>query len=99
MAKGIFNGRFVKINYSSLPLTDELLEAMEALDADCAHGCGGTWDIFSEDQDGVPFRAVFADFASDELVWNSEAGSWTDGYDEDEEDDEDDDDAVWTLVG
>lgn len=103
MAKGSYNGRFVKINYFSLDLTEELKEAMEALDADCAHGCGGTWEIFEEDpENGVPFRAIFLDMATDELVWNSEAGSWTDGYDEDEEDDEDDeddDDAVWTLVG
>ena len=89
MAKGIFKGQFIKIDYSSLELTDELEEAMEALDEDCAHGSGGTWDIFEEEpENGVPFRAVFNDFASDELVWNSEAGTWTDGYD-DEEDEED----------
>ena len=102
MAKGIFNGRFISIDYSSLTLDDELLEAMYALDADCAHGCGGTWEIFEEDpENGVPFRAIFIDMATDELVWNSEAGSWTDGTDEDEDEDEeeDDDDVVWTLVG
>ena len=90
MAKGIFKGQFIKIDYSGLELTEELEEAMEALDSDCAHGCGGTWDIFEEDpENGVPFRASFADSASDELVWNSEAGTWTDGYnDEDEEDEE-----------
>lgn len=92
MAKGSFNGRHVKIDYFSLALNEELMEAMEALDADCAHGCGGTWEIFEEDpENGVPYRAIFLDFASDELVWNSEAGSWTDGTDEDEEEDEDED--------
>ena len=92
MAKGIFNGRFISIDYSSLTLDEELMEAMQALDADCAHGCGGTWEIFEEDpENGVPFRAIFLDMATDELVWNSEAGSWTDGTDEDEEEDEDED--------
>ena len=103
MAKGIFTGRFVDIDYRSLTLDEELMEAMQALDADCAYGCGGTWEIFEEDpENGVPYRAIFLDMATDELVWNSEAGTWTDGYDEDEdedEDDEDDDDAVYTLVG
>lgn len=93
MAKGIFKGQFIKIDHSSLPLTDELLEAMEALDSDCAYGCGGTWDIFEEDpENGVPFRAVFSEFASDELVWNSEAGTWTDGQDDEEEEEEEDED-------
>ena len=90
MAKGSYNGRFVKINYLSLDLTEELKEAMEALDADCAHGCGGTWEIFNEDpENGVPFRAIFLDMATDELVWNSEAGTWTDGADEDDDEDSD----------
>ena len=92
MARGIFNGRFVNIDYSSLELDDELLEAMQALDADCAHGCGGTWEIFEEDpENGVPFRAIFIDMATDELVWNSEAGTWTDGYDDEDEDEDDED--------
>jgi hypothetical protein len=89
----VYRGQNVRINYGDLEFTEELEEAMEALDADCAYGCGGTWDIFEEDpENGVPFRAVFNEMATDELVWNSEAGSWTDGYDEDEEDDEDDGD-------
>ena len=93
MARGIFNGRFISIDYSSLTLDEELMEAMEALDADCAHGCGGTWEIFEEDpENGVPFRAIFIDMATDELVWNSEAGTWTDGYDDEDEDEEDEED-------
>jgi hypothetical protein len=89
----VYRGQNVRINYGDLEFTEELEEAMEALDADCAYGCGGTWDIFEEDpENGVPFRAVFNEMATDELVWNSEAGSWTDGYDEDEEDEEDDED-------
>ena len=101
MAKGSFNGRYVKIDHFDLELTEELLEAMEALDSDCAYGCGGTWEIFEEDpENGVPFRAIFLDFASDELVWNSDAGTWTDGYDdEEEEDEEEDDDTEYGLVG
>ena len=93
MAKGTFNGRNINIDYFGLELTEE---AMSALDSDCAHGCGGTWEIFEEDpENGVPFRAIFLDFASDELVWNSEAGSWTDGYDEeDEEEEEEEDDGI-----
>ena len=89
MAKGIFKGQFIKIDYFGLELTEELMEAMEALDSDCAHGSGGTWEIFEEDPaNGVPFRAIFLDFASDELVWNSEAGTWTDGQEEEDDDDE-----------
>ena len=92
MARGIFNGRFISIDHSSLTLDEELLEAMQALDADCAHGCGGTWEIFEEDpENGVPYRAIFLDMATDELVWNSEAGTWTDGYDDEDEDEEDED--------
>ena len=90
MAKGTFNGRFINIDYSGVELNEELKEAMEALDADCAYGCGGTWEIFNEDpENGVPFRAIFLDMATDELVWNSEAGTWTDGADEDDDEDSD----------
>jgi hypothetical protein len=100
----VYRGQNVRIDYFGLELTEELEEAMEALDDDCAGGCGGTWEIFEEDpENGVPFRAIFVDMATDELVWNSVASSWTDGYDEDEDEDEDeeedDDDAVYTLVG
>ena len=99
MAKETFNGRFVKINYFGLDLTEELKEAMEALDGDCAHGSGGTWEVFNEDpENGVPFRAIFLDFASDELVWNSEAGTWTDGYDDNEDDGEEEDDEEYMLA-
>ena len=89
MAKGIFSGRNINIDYFDLDLTEELEEAMAALDSDCAHGCGGTWEIFEEDpENGVPFRAIFLDFASDELVWDSDAGTWTDGTDDEEEEEE-----------
>ena len=89
MAKGTFNGRNINIDYFGLELTEELEEAMSALDSDCAHGCGGTWEIFEEDpENGVPFRAIFLDFASDELVWDSDAGTWTDGTDDEEEEEE-----------
>ena len=89
MAKGIFSGRNINIDYFGLELTEELEEAMHALDSDCAHGCGGTWEIFEEDpENGVPFRAIFLDFASDELVWDSDAGTWTDGTDDEEEEEE-----------
>ena len=101
MAKGTFNGRNINIDYFGLELTEELEEAMHALDSDCAYGCGGTWEIFEEDpENGVPFRAVFNDFASDELVWNSEAGTWTDGYDdeEEEEDEEEDEEEEYMLA-
>ena len=89
MAKGTFNGRNINIDYFGLELTEELEEAMSALDSDCAYGCGGTWEIFEEDpENGVPFRAIFLDFASDELVWDSDAGTWTDGTDDDDDDEE-----------
>lgn len=92
MAKGTFNGRNINIDYFGLELTEELEEAMSALDSDCAHGCGGTWEIFEEDpENGVPFRAIFLDFASDELVWDSDAGTWTDGTDDEEEEEEEED--------
>ena len=92
MAKGTFNGRNINIDYFGLELTEELEEAMSALDSDCAYGCGGTWEIFEEDpENGVPFRAIFLDFASDELVWDSDAGTWTDGTDDEEEEEEEED--------
>ena len=96
----IYRGQNVRIDYSDLELTEELEEAMEALDSDCAFGSGGTWEIYEEEpENGVPYRAVFNDFASDELVWNSEAGTWTDGYDDEEEEEEDEDEEEeYTLV-
>lgn len=89
----VYNGQNVSIDYGDLAFTEELEEALDALDADCAFGSGGTWEIYEEEpENGVPYRAIFVDMATDELVWNSEAGSWTDGYDdEDEEEDEDED--------
>ena len=100
MAKGTFNGRNINIDYFGLELTEELEEAMSALDSDCAHGCGGTWEIFEEDpENGVPFRAIFLDFASDELVWDSDAGTWTDGTDDEEEEEEEDEEEEYTLTG
>ena len=100
MAKGTFNGRNINIDYFGLELTEELEEAMHALDSDCAHGCGGTWEIFEEDpENGVPFRAIFLDFASDELVWDSDAGTWTDGTDDEEEEEEEDEEEEYTLTG
>ena len=91
MARGIFNGRFIDIDYSNVELNEELMEAMQALDADCAHGCGGSWEIYYEEPDnGVPYRAMFLDISTDELVWNSEAGTWTDGYDDEDEDENED---------
>ena len=87
-----YNGNHVTIDYSGLELTEELTEAMEALDHDCAFGCGGTWEIYEEyPEDGVPYRAVFVDMATDELVWDSEAGTWTDGYEFDDDDGDDED--------
>ena len=104
MARGIFKGRYISIDYSNVELNDELMEAMQALDADCAHGCGGTWEIFEEDpENDVPYRAIFLDMATDELVWNSEAGTWTDGYDDEDEDedeeDEEDEEYMLAFVG
>ena len=85
----IFNGQHIKIDYGNVALTEELTEAMETLDHDCAHGCGGTWEIFEEDpENGVPYRAIFLDMSTDELVWDSEDGTWTDGYEFDDGDDE-----------
>jgi hypothetical protein len=89
MARGIFNGRFINIDYSGVELTEELMEAMEALDSDCQYGSGGTWEIYEEEPEhGVPYRAIFIDMATDELVWNSEAGTWTDGTDDEDEDED-----------
>jgi hypothetical protein len=84
MAK--YSGQHVTIDYGDLELTEELEEALEALDSDCQYGSGGTWEIYEEDPEhGVPYRAIFIDMATDELVWNSEAGTWTDGYEDDED--------------
>jgi hypothetical protein len=89
----IFNGQHIKIDYTNVELTEELMEAMETLDHDCAYGCGGCWEIYEENPDfGFPYRAVFVDMATDELVWDSEDGTWTDGneFDDDDGDDEED---------
>ena len=96
----IYRGQNVRIDYSDLELTEELEEAMEALDSDCAFGSGGTWEIYEEEpENGVPYRAIFIDMSTDELVWNSEAGTWTDGYDDEEEEEEDEDEEEeYTLV-
>ena len=98
----IYRGQNVRIDYSDLELTEELEEAMEALDSDCAFGSGGTWEIYEEEpENGVPYRAIFIDMSTDELVWNSEAGTWTDGYDdeeEEEEDEEEDEEEEYALV-
>lgn len=87
----IFNGRNISIDHGDLEVNEELMGAMGALDSDCAHGCGGTWEILEEDPEaGVPYRAIFIDMATDELVWNSEAGTWTDGADWDDGDEDED---------
>jgi len=101
MARGIFNGRFINIDYSGVELNEELMEAMEALDSDCQYGSGGTWEIYEEEPEhGVPYRAIFIDMATDELVWNSEAGTWTDGYeDEDEEEYDEDEEHDYQSLG
>ena len=85
----IFRGQNVRIDYSDLELTEELEEALAALDSDCQYGSGGTWEIYEEEPEhGVPYRAIFIDMATDELVWNSEAGTWTDGTDDEDEDED-----------
>ena len=100
----IYRGQNVRIDYSDLELTEELEEALEALDDDCQFGSGGTWEIYEEEpENGVPYRAIFIDMATDELVWNSEAGTWTDGYDdeaeeEDEEDEDEDEEEEYMLA-
>ena len=53
MAKGTFNGRNINIDHFDLELTEELEEAMHALDSDCAHGCG--WGSLPGDLPGLRF--------------------------------------------
>lgn len=93
----VFDGSNVRIDYGDLELTEELFEALFTLNADCAVGCGGTWEIFEE---GDTWRAVFLDMATDELVWDADEGAWTDDYDDEDEDEdgEDDDDEEYMLA-
>jgi hypothetical protein len=90
----VFRGQNVRIDYSDLELTEELEEALGALDDECRDGCGGTWEIFEEDG---TWRAVFLDMATDELVWDADEGSWTDDYG-DEDEDEDDEEYMAAFV-
>ena len=87
----IFEGKYINADYGDLQLTEELQAALHSLDMSCRYGCGGTWDIFDEEpEDGVPYRAVFNEMATDELVWVSEEACWTDGCDDEDDDDDDD---------
>lgn len=88
-----YNGNHVTIDYGGLELTEELQEALQSLDHSCQHGCGGTWEIYEENPDfGFPYRAIFLDMSTDELVWDSEDGTWTDGNEFDDGDDEEEED-------
>ena len=89
MAKGTFNGRNINIDYFGLELTEELEEAMHALDSDCAHGCGGTWSVYVSDEDGGEFEAEFMDMPTDMLFFVD--GEWTENLPEEEDEDEDED--------
>ena len=83
-----YNGNHVTIDYSGLELTEELQEALQSLNHSCQHGCGGTWEIYEETPDeGTPYRAVFRDMATDELIWDSEGGIWTDGNEHEDDND------------
>ena len=94
----VYRGQNVRIDYGDLEFNNELFEAIVNLDEDCKGGCGGTWEIWEEEEDGT-WRAIFLDMATDELVWDADEGAWTEGYDEEEEDDdEDDDDEEYMLA-
>jgi hypothetical protein len=81
----VYRGRYVVMDHGNLELTEELAAALLTLDNECKEGFGGTWDIFERDGQ---WRASFVDIATDELIWNPEKGSWTDGYDDEDEDEE-----------
>ena len=85
----VFDGSNVRIDYGDLELTEELFDALFTLNADCAGGCGGTWEIFEE---GDTWRAIFLEMATDELVWDADEGSWDVDYGDDDEDEEDEED-------
>jgi hypothetical protein len=86
----IWKGQHIKIDYGNLEHNEELDEAMETLDHDCANGIGGVWELYKEAPDeGTPYRAVFAEMATDELVWLSRDGIWSYGNEIDEEEEED----------
>jgi hypothetical protein len=95
---GIVKGNFVKFDIGNLELTQELEEALEILDSDCANGCGGTWSVCVSDEDGADFEAEFMDMPTDTLFFVD--GEWTENLPEEEdEDDDDDDDTEYALVG
>ena len=89
----IYRGDNVNLDYGDLELTEELEDALSALDDSCRFGSGGTYDIFESDEDGAEWMAVPCDGPYDTLYFVE--GDWTEQlpdedeeeYDEDEEHD------------
>jgi hypothetical protein len=79
----VFEGNNVNLDYGDLELTEELEDALSALDDSCRFGSGGTYDIFESDEDGAEWMAVPCDGPYDTLYFVE--GDWTESPDEDEE--------------
>jgi len=85
----VYQGEYVDIDYGDMPLDDALEEALASLDEECRTGCGGSWDIYESQEQGIVYEATFNDFATDTLYYDGE--SWSDGSDSDEDEDDYDD--------
>ena len=88
----VFEGNNVNLDYGDLELTEELEDALSALDDSCRFGSGGTYDIFESDEDGAEWMAVPCDGPYDTLYFIE--GDWTEQLpDEDEDEDEEEDES------
>ena len=85
----VYRGNNVRLDYGDLELTEELEEALSALDDSCRFGSGGTYDIFESDEDGAEWMAVPCDGPYDTLYFVE--GDWTEQLPEEEEEEYDED--------
>ena len=85
----VYRGNNVRLDYGALELTEELEEALSALDDSCRFGSGGTYDIFESDEDGAEWMAVPCDGPYDTLYFVE--GDWTEQLPEEEEEEYDED--------
>ena len=86
----VYRGNNVRLDYGDLELTEELEDALSALDDSCRFGSGGTYDIFESDEDGAEWMAVPCDGPYDTLYFVD--GDWVEDFnlqDDEEEYDED----------
>ena len=94
----VYRGNNVRLDYGDLELTEELEEALEALDESCRGGSGGTYEIYETDVDGADWEAVPVDGPYDTLYFVE--GDWHEDFnlqDDEEEYDEDEEHDAQSL--